>query len=213
MLELVTCLGGGEPSFTALHAHPQNLDGIIYMSRHLNDRKAVVVFDRAAPGWGALLALAEEKEKFSIDWIEAGYFSQLWPQARPSAEAPRIVPGTKGILPGATVSEFLRADPDIIMVGESRDHETVSMGVEASLTGHLVFSTLHTNSAPESIVRLLDMGMDPFNFADALLGILAQRLAKKLCDCKQEYVPDQDEINQAVHRRVRRLHAVSSLAP
>jgi type II secretory ATPase GspE/PulE/Tfp pilus assembly ATPase PilB-like protein len=89
---------------------------------------------------------------------------------------------------------FLRADPDIIMVGESRDKETVSMGVEASLTGHLVFSTLHTNSAPESIVRLLDMGMDPFNFADALLGILAQRLAKKLCDCKQAYSPDADEI-------------------
>ncbi len=89
---------------------------------------------------------------------------------------------------------FLRADPDIIMVGESRDKETVSMGVEASLTGHLVFSTLHTNSAPESITRLLDMGMDPFNFADALLGILAQRLAKKLCDCKESYVPDPEEL-------------------
>jgi type II secretory ATPase GspE/PulE/Tfp pilus assembly ATPase PilB-like protein len=89
---------------------------------------------------------------------------------------------------------FLRADPDIIMVGESRDRETVAMGVEASLTGHLVFSTLHTNSAPESIVRLLDMGMDPFNFADALLGILAQRLAKRLCECKQEYLPDQEEL-------------------
>jgi type II secretory ATPase GspE/PulE/Tfp pilus assembly ATPase PilB-like protein len=90
---------------------------------------------------------------------------------------------------------FLRADPDIIMVGESRDKETVAMGVEASLTGHLVFSTLHTNSAPESITRLLDMGMDPFNFADALLGILAQRLAKRLCsDCKEEYVPDGKEL-------------------
>jgi type II secretory ATPase GspE/PulE/Tfp pilus assembly ATPase PilB-like protein len=89
---------------------------------------------------------------------------------------------------------FLRADPDIIMVGESRDKETVAMGVEASLTGHLVFSTLHTNSAPESITRLLDMGMDPFNFADALLGILAQRLAKKLCDCKESYVPDAEEM-------------------
>jgi len=88
---------------------------------------------------------------------------------------------------------FLRADPDIIMVGESRDKETVAMGVEASLTGHLVFSTLHTNSAPESITRLMDMGMDPFNFADALLGILAQRLAKKLCDCKQAYTPDAEE--------------------
>jgi type II secretory ATPase GspE/PulE/Tfp pilus assembly ATPase PilB-like protein len=91
---------------------------------------------------------------------------------------------------------FLRADPDVIMVGEMRDKETVAMGIEASLTGHLVFSTLHTNSAPESIVRLLDMGMDPFNFADALLGVLAQRLAKRLCsNCKTAYEPSQDELN------------------
>jgi type II secretory ATPase GspE/PulE/Tfp pilus assembly ATPase PilB-like protein len=91
---------------------------------------------------------------------------------------------------------FLRADPDIIMVGEMRDKETVSMGIEASLTGHLVFSTLHTNSAPESVVRLLDMGMDPFNFADALLGILAQRLAKRLCgNCKQPYHPGEAELD------------------
>ncbi|MFS2033143.1 GspE/PulE family protein [Polaromonas sp. CT11-55] len=93
---------------------------------------------------------------------------------------------------------FLRADPDIIMVGESRDKETVAMGVEASLTGHMVFSTLHTNSAPESITRLLDMGMDPFNFADALLGILAQRLAKKLCDCKEAYHPSSQEIKDFI---------------
>ena len=91
---------------------------------------------------------------------------------------------------------FLRADPDVIMVGEMRDKETVAMGIEASLTGHLVFATLHTNSAPESIVRLLDMGMDPFNFADALLGILAQRLAKRLCPaCKSAYHPDGAEID------------------
>jgi type II secretory ATPase GspE/PulE/Tfp pilus assembly ATPase PilB-like protein len=90
---------------------------------------------------------------------------------------------------------FLRADPDVIMVGEMRDKETVSMGIEASLTGHLVFATLHTNSAPESIIRLLDMGMDPFNFADALLGVLAQRLAKRLCaKCKQAYEPSEDEL-------------------
>ena len=90
---------------------------------------------------------------------------------------------------------FLRADPDVIMVGEMRDKETVSMGIEASLTGHLVLATLHTNSAPESIVRLLDMGMDPFNFADALLGILAQRLAKRLCSkCKQAYQPEPEEM-------------------
>ncbi len=89
---------------------------------------------------------------------------------------------------------FLRADPDIIMVGEMRDAETTGIGIEASLTGHLVFATLHTNSAPESIIRLLDMGMDPFNFSDALLGILAQRLAKRLCKCKESYTPDADEI-------------------
>jgi len=90
---------------------------------------------------------------------------------------------------------FLRADPDVIMVGEMRDKETVSIGIEASLTGHLVFATLHTNSAPESINRLLDMGMDPFNFADALLGILAQRLGKRLCgDCKKPHIATAEEI-------------------
>src|SRR5687767_8679368 len=95
----------------------------------------------------------------------------------------------------ATVMKaFLRADPDIIMVGEMRDKETTGIGIEASLTGHLVFATLHTNSAPESITRLLDMGMDPFNFSDALLGILAQRLAKRLCSCKQTYTPEPAEL-------------------
>lgn len=90
---------------------------------------------------------------------------------------------------------FLRADPDIIMVGEMRDKETTSIGIEASLTGHLVFATLHTNSATESIIRLLDMGMDPFNFSDALLGVLAQRLAKRLCKCKKSHAASQQEIN------------------
>jgi len=89
---------------------------------------------------------------------------------------------------------FLRADPDVIMVGEMRDRETVKIGIEASLTGHLVFSTLHTNSAPETITRLIDMGMDPYNFADALLGILAQRLTRVLCPhCKGPYHPDKFE--------------------
>ena len=101
----------------------------------------------------------------------------------------------------ATVMKaFLRADPDIIMVGEMRDPETTGIGIEASLTGHLVFATLHTNSATESIIRLLDMGMDPFNFADALLGILAQRLGKRLCkDCKAAYQPAAEEIKQLLH--------------
>jgi type II secretory ATPase GspE/PulE/Tfp pilus assembly ATPase PilB-like protein len=88
---------------------------------------------------------------------------------------------------------FLRADPDVIMVGEMRDHETAAIGIEASLTGHLVFSTLHTNSAPETIIRLIDMDIDPFNFADALLGIMAQRLVRTLCKCKETYTPTQEE--------------------
>ncbi len=92
---------------------------------------------------------------------------------------------------------FLRADPDVIMVGEMRDYETAKTGVEASLTGHLVFSTLHTNSAPETIVRLLDMGIDPLNFADSLLGILAQRLVRTLCkSCKEEYHPTREEYDE-----------------
>jgi len=94
----------------------------------------------------------------------------------------------------AVMKAFLRADPDIIMVGEMRDKETTGTGIEASLTGHLVFATLHTNSAPESIIRLLDMGMDPFNFSDALLGILAQRLARRMCSCKEGYNPEGAEI-------------------
>jgi len=77
---------------------------------------------------------------------------------------------------------FLRADPDVIMVGEIRDEETAQTAVEASLTGHLVLSTLHTNSAPETVTRLLDMGMDPFNFGDSLLAVLAQRLVRRLCN-------------------------------
>ena len=76
---------------------------------------------------------------------------------------------------------FVRADPDVIMVGEIRDGETARTAIEASLTGHLVLSTLHTNSAPETVTRLLDMGMDPFNFADSLLAVLAQRLVRRLC--------------------------------
>ena len=99
----------------------------------------------------------------------------------------------------AAMRAFLRADPDIIMVGEMRDKETTSIGIEASLTGHLVFSTLHTNSAPESITRLLDMGMDPFNFADAILCILAQRLIRTLCkDCKKTYHPSKEEYDELV---------------
>ena len=99
----------------------------------------------------------------------------------------------------AAMRAFLRSDPDVIMVGEMRDKETAKICIEASLTGHLVFSTLHTNSAPDSIARLLNLGMDPFNFSDAVLCILAQRLVKKLCsDCKKPYHPSRSEYEELV---------------
>jgi len=99
-----------------------------------------------------------------------------------------------GLTFGSAMRSFLRADPDVIMVGEMRDEETTETGIEASLTGHLVFSTLHTNSAPETVTRLLEMGIDPYNFADAMLGVLAQRLVRTLCkNCKEEYHPEKEE--------------------
>src|SRR5450759_5859067 len=99
----------------------------------------------------------------------------------------------------AAMRSFLRADPDIIMVGEMRDKETASTGVEASLTGHLVLSTLHTNSAPETITRLVHMGLDTLSFADALLGVLAQRLARGICKkCREQYTPASTEIAEIV---------------
>jgi len=92
---------------------------------------------------------------------------------------------------------FLRADPDVIMVGEMRDVETASIAIEASLTGHLVLSTLHTNNAPETVVRLVDMGLDPFSFSDALLGVLAQRLARALCrQCREPYIGTKEEFDE-----------------
>jgi type II secretory ATPase GspE/PulE/Tfp pilus assembly ATPase PilB-like protein len=95
---------------------------------------------------------------------------------------------------------FLRADPDVIMIGEMRDEETASIGIEASLTGHLVFSTLHTNSAPETITRLLDMGLNPLNFSDAFLGVMAQRLVRRLCkNCQEEFHPSEEEYEEIVN--------------
>ena len=88
---------------------------------------------------------------------------------------------------------FMRADPDVIMLGEIRDEETAHMAIEASLTGHLVLSTLHTNSAPETVTRLLDMGMDPFNFGDSLLAVLAQRLVRRACSGCQTSRPATDD--------------------
>ncbi len=95
---------------------------------------------------------------------------------------------------------FLRADPDVIMIGEMRDSETAKIAIQASLTGHLVFSTLHTNSAAETITRLIEMGIEPLNFSDAMLGILSQRLTLRLCaHCKEPYHPNREEYEELVN--------------
>ncbi len=105
-----------------------------------------------------------------------------------------------GLTFARALRSFLRADPDVILIGEMRDLETAAIGIEASLTGHLVFSTLHTNSAPETVIRLLDMGLDPINFADAVIGVLAQRLVRTLCKrCKEEYTASAEEVDRLAH--------------
>ena len=104
-----------------------------------------------------------------------------------------------GLTFATAMRAFLRADPDVIMIGEIRDKETADIAIEASLTGHLVLSTLHTNSAVETVVRLLDLGCDSFNFADAMLGVLAQRLCKRICNqCKEAYHPSRQEYDELV---------------
>jgi type II secretory ATPase GspE/PulE/Tfp pilus assembly ATPase PilB-like protein len=102
-----------------------------------------------------------------------------------------------GLTFATALRAFLRADPDVIMIGEMRDKETADIAIEASLTGHLVLSTLHTNSAVETVIRLLDLGCDSFNFADAMLGVLAQRLCKRICiQCKEAYHPSRHEYDE-----------------
>lgn len=100
----------------------------------------------------------------------------------------------------AAMRSFLRADPDVIMIGEMRDKDTADVAIEASLTGHLVLSTLHTNGAVETVVRLLDLGCDSFNFADAMQGVLAKRLCKRICiNCKEPYHPTAQEYDRLAH--------------
>jgi type II secretory ATPase GspE/PulE/Tfp pilus assembly ATPase PilB-like protein len=169
-----------------------------------------------------MLGLTERNRKALLDAVERPYgmvlcvgptgsgktttlhsaLSQIW-----TAEDPVEItqPGLRQVQVNAKIDwtfakalrAFMRADPDVIMIGEIRDDETAHMAIEASLTGHLVLSTLHTNSAPETVTRLLDMGMDPFNFGDSLLAVLAQRLVRKNCpDCLTSRPATHDEIEE-----------------
>jgi type IV pilus assembly protein PilB len=107
-----------------------------------------------------------------------------------------------GMTFAAALKAFLRQDPNIIMVGEIRDLETGGIAIKAALTGHMVLSTLHTNTAPETVTRLLDMGLEPFNVASALNLVLAQRLVRRICPaCKVKYDPTDEEIASAKVKR------------
>jgi general secretion pathway protein E len=100
-----------------------------------------------------------------------------------------------GLTFASALRAFLRQDPDVIMVGEIRDHETAELAIQASLTGHLVLSTLHTNDAPGAITRLVDMGIQPFQISSTVLGVLAQRLVRRLCvHCREPYVATPDKL-------------------
>jgi type II secretory ATPase GspE/PulE/Tfp pilus assembly ATPase PilB-like protein len=117
-----------------------------------------------------------------------------------------------GLTFASAMRSFLRADPDVILIGEMRDSETAAIAIEASLTGHLVLSTLHTNSAAETITRLLDLGLDPVNFSDALLGVLAQRLMRTLCNaCKEPYKPDTRELEHLIEQYGRAAFVATGL--
>jgi general secretion pathway protein E len=102
-----------------------------------------------------------------------------------------------GLSFAAGLRSFLRQDPDVIMVGEIRDKETAEIAIQASLTGHLVFSTVHTNDAAGAVNRLVDMGVEPFLVASSLTSILAQRLVRSLCmDCRIAYEPTDEELRE-----------------
>ncbi|MCP5470298.1 MAG: type II secretion system ATPase GspE [Chlamydiales bacterium] len=102
-----------------------------------------------------------------------------------------------GLTFAAGLRHILRQDPDVVMIGEIRDRETAEIAIQASLTGHLVFSTLHTNDAPSAIPRLIDMGIEPYLLSSTVVGVLAQRLVRKVCrHCRERYIPDEEELEQ-----------------
>lgn len=100
-----------------------------------------------------------------------------------------------GLTFAAALRSILRHDPDVILIGEMRDLETAQSAIQASLTGHLVFSTLHTNDSPSAFTRLIDMGVEPFLVGSTVEGVMAQRLVRTICpDCKTDFIPEKEEV-------------------
>ncbi|MCH2174985.1 MAG: Flp pilus assembly complex ATPase component TadA [Lentisphaeria bacterium] len=191
----VLASGGAAMSMERLNFHPTVFDKLIEMQKHPHGIILVV----GPTGSGktttlhSILGKLNQPEKKILTAEDPVEITQHGLQQLQ-------VNAKIGLTFASALRSFLRADPDIILIGEMRDHETASIGVEASLTGHMVLSTLHTNSAPETVVRLLDMGLDPLNFADAFIGVLAQRLVRTLCSsCKEPYKPSKEELDKLVH--------------
>ncbi len=182
---------GGPLAFDELNLSADNVDGVHSILKHPHGLFLVV----GPTGSGktttlhsclAQLNSTERKIWTAEDPVEI---------TQPGLQQVQVQPGI-GLTFSAALRAFLRADPDVVLIGEMRDRETAHTAIEASLTGHMVLSTLHTNSAPETLTRLLDLGIDPVSFADALLGVLAQRLVRTLCPaCKESYTPTAEEVD------------------
>jgi len=192
---VIRVLASGEPiSFNQLGLTERNLR--VFNQSIKSPHGLVLVVGPTGSGKTTTLhsGLALINESSRKIWTAEDPVEITQPGLRQVQVNPRI-----GFTFAAALRSFLRLDPDVIMVGEMRDEETASTAVEASLTGHLVFSTLHTNSASETVTRLLEMGLDPYSFSDSLVCILAQRLARRLCpDCKESVQPDDTEFNDLV---------------
>jgi len=174
----VDMLGLSEPSLKALTYAVERPYGLVLCVGPTGSGKTTTLHSALS-----LINVPERKIWTAEDPIEI---------TQPGLRQVQINPKIEWTFPKA-LRAFMRADPDVIMLGEIRDEETAHMAIEASLTGHLVLSTLHTNSAPETVTRLLDMGMDPFNFGDSLLAVLAQRLVRRACSGCQTSRPATDD--------------------
>jgi type II secretory ATPase GspE/PulE/Tfp pilus assembly ATPase PilB-like protein/GAF domain-containing protein len=205
---VATCptVGGNEDAVLRILAasKPIPLEGMNFSDRNLN-----IIQESVAKPYGLILVVGPTGSGKTTTLHSAlGYINKperkIWTAEDPVEITQKGLRQVQmlnkiGLDFARAMKSFLRGDPDVIMVGEMRDAETCSIGLEASLTGHLVFSTLHTNSAPETITRLIDMGMNPLNFADALLLIVAQRLVRTLCKkCKEDYHPSKEEFDSLV---------------
>jgi len=171
-IEMLGFLPGTKKAFEEVIVKP---DGIVLVTGPTGSGKSSTLYAALKRIYSVDVNIVtmEDPVEFNLDGISQG-------QINPSA----------GFTFAAGMRSILRQDPDVVMIGEMRDPETCQMAIQAALTGHLVFSTLHTNDAASAYTRLIDMGLEPFLITSSVIGILAQRLVRRLCKCKEPYDPD-----------------------